>query len=315
LQKNNTTDLKGLFTTLWLSKRIIFIITFLSTLLAIIYVLYKTPIYEAKALIEIGNYKIDTNNKSNDKVLLNNSTELIEKLHYIYIDAFKNVEDRKSKISALALTKKSKIFIEITAEGISNKLAKQEIQNLLKNIQTEDNAILKNVKSYREVEIANIEEKINNIKNQKVTIIEQKIEIEKKRRSELQNQILEINKIIKNLETEKPTLVALQIMQKNILINSIATINKNILDLQNKENNLSISQINSLIEKKKILELMLLPYNYKNSQIVGKILTNSYASKPKKSLIIAVAFVLGLILSIFVILFLEFVVSIKEDIK
>ncbi len=54
-------------------------------------------------------------------------------------------------------------------------------------------------------------------------------------------------------------------------------------------------------------------YNYKNTTIVGDIITNDYPAKPKKKLIIAVAFVTGLIFSVFLVFFLEFIKSFKED--
>jgi len=46
---------------------------------------------------------------------------------------------------------------------------------------------------------------------------------------------------------------------------------------------------------------MLLPHNSKNSEIVGKIITSDSPIKPKKRLIVAVAFIAGLMLSIFLV--------------
>ena len=95
-------------------------------------------------------------------------------------------------------------------------------------------------------------------------------------------------------------------MEKRDLTRSILTLEMNIIELQNKKEKLTTIKINSLIEKRNLLQSMLLPYNYKNSKIVGKIITNDYSIKPKKKLIVIVAFITGLILSIFLVFFLAF---------
>jgi len=59
LQNKDEIDLRELFNTIAKNKKIIFLVTFIITALAIIYAYSKTPIYEVKALIEIGSYKID----------------------------------------------------------------------------------------------------------------------------------------------------------------------------------------------------------------------------------------------------------------
>jgi uncharacterized protein involved in exopolysaccharide biosynthesis len=44
-----------------------------------------------------------------------------------------------------------------------------------------------------------------------------------------------------------------------------------------------------------------LPHNYKNSEIVGQLITSDYPIKPKKKPIVMVAFIAGFILSIFLV--------------
>jgi uncharacterized protein involved in exopolysaccharide biosynthesis len=62
-----------------------------------------------------------------------------------------------------------------------------------------------------------------------------------------------------------------------------------------------------------LLHLLAGGFNYKNSEIVGQVITNDYPTKPKKKLIVAVAFIAGFILSIF----LVFIINAfrKEDDK
>ena len=67
-----------------------------------------------------------------------------------------------------------------------------------------------------------------------------------------------------------------------------------------------------LNEEKSLLETLLLPQNYVSTHIVGEIITKKNPIKPKKKLIVTVAFVFGLILSIALVFLLEFVNSMRK---
>ena len=307
-------DLRELFKTIWDSKTLIISITLIITFLATTYAFTKTPIYEAKALIEIGNYKLDNNNNNNNnKVLLNNPTELAQKLNVIFIDSFENVKDKKSEIVSISVPKKSNVMLEIKSEAISNELAIKKINTLLQSIQNEDKQILDDVKFRRELEIKNITSKISTIKNEEMKFIDDKIILQEKRLNNYKQQLVAINQNIKKTNNKNPALSALLIMQQRDLSSAIFNIDSDILELKNKKSTVMTTKINDLIEKRNLVQSMLLPYNYKNSQVVGQILINDYASKPKKKLIIIVAFITGFILSIFLVFFLSFIKSMKEE--
>ena len=319
---NNTTaqyieedeiDLRELFNTILCRKKLIIIMTLIITLLAGVYAFMKTPIYEAKALIEIGNYKIINNNNNNNKILLSDPAELTKKLEVLFIDQYENDKKRTSKVSAVTIPKKSKNFISITSEGTSNKLAIQEIKKVVSYIQNKDDIILNDVKKRRELKIKNIVTDIKNIKNKEVVLIENKIHIEKEKLKTYTNRINSLSITAQNVQEKNPTLAALLLLEENRLSDSIYTTNIKLMDLQNKKETVLQAKINNLIEQKQRLESMLLPYNYKNSQVVAKIITNDFPSKPKKKLIIVVAFITGLILSIFLVFFLEFLASMREE--
>ena len=53
--------------------------------------------------------------------------------------------------------------------------------------------------------------------------------------------------------------------------------------------------------------------NVQNSKLVGSYIINENPIKPKKKLIVIVAFITGIILSIFLVFFLEFLKGIKQD--
>ena len=61
--------------------------------------------------------------------------------------------------------------------------------------------------------------------------------------------------------------------------------------------------------------MKILPVNIKETKLLGKIILNDYAIKPKKKLIVVVAFVTGLILSIFLVFFMEFIKGFREEEK
>jgi capsular polysaccharide biosynthesis protein len=235
-------DLKELFKTIIKYKKIIVIFTAIVTIGAIIWVLIQTPFYEARALVEIGSYK----NNDDTVVLLENNNKLAKKLNFLFINMKENIKNRLSNIDTIKALKGSKEFIEIKSLAVSNQLAKKEILQVINYIQSQHQKILNEIKQQREIEIKNIDAKINNIKD-----------------------------------------------KKDILATIIA---------------------NNLKENKLFVSSLMLPHNYKNTQIVGEIITNDKPIKPKKRLIVTVAFVTGLILSIFLVFFIEFIKDEKKDV-
>ena len=65
--------------------------------------------------------------------------------------------------------------------------------------------------------------------------------------------------------------------------------------------NLKQQALINYLRKKQLVESMMLPHNYKNTEIVGRVITSDFPTKPKKKLIVAVAFIAGFILSIFLV--------------
>ena len=53
----------------------------------------KTPIYEARALVEIGNYKMHNNNK----VILDYASQLTKKLTILFVDMRKGELEKNQK--------------------------------------------------------------------------------------------------------------------------------------------------------------------------------------------------------------------------
>ena len=118
-----------------------------------------------------------------------------------------------------------------------------------------------------------------------------------------QNLILSLQDKIKALELQnvqinEETIPNLLNQQEQIKLVQIKKINDQILDQKNK-----ITQIDNKI---KILEYNISPANIQNSEVVGGFITKDHPAKPKRKLIVVVAFVTGLILSIFLVFLIEF---------
>lgn len=291
-------DLRELFKIIWDKKNFIILFTLAIIVLATVYAYSKTPIYEAKALLEIGEYK---KNPVDDAVALE------KKLSTIFIDMEKNLKYKTSEISNISVVKGLKNFLEIKSESTSNEEAKNEILKVLTFVQNEHEKILDDVKKQKEMELRNIDLQISDIKSKSVALIDKKIENNIKNLKSLEEQLKQVDENLKKIDTLNPSLAALKLMEKRDITNSINTITIQNFELESKKDELLTTTLYKLEESKKIIELSLLPHNYKNTQIVGEIMTNDFPTKPKKILIVAVAFVTGFIISIFLVFLFNFI--------
>ena len=296
-------DLRELFKIIWDKKIFIILFTIVVTVLAGIYAYSKTPIYEAKALIEIGEYKINNTSKN----FVDDSSNLEKKLSTLFVDMEKNLKDKTSEISNISVVKGLKNFLEIKSESTSNEEAKNEILKVLTFVQNEHEKILDDVKKQKEMELRNIDLQISDIKSKSVALIDKKIENNIKNLKSLEEQLKQVDENLKKIDSLNPSLAALKLMEKRDITNSINTITIQNFELESKKDELLTTNLYKLEESKKIIELSLLPHNYKNTQIVGEIMTNDFPTKPKKILIVAVAFVTGFIISIFLVFLFNFI--------
>ncbi len=248
-------DLRELCKTMWKHKKFIIIFTLAITLLAGIYVFFKTPIYQIKSDIQVGYLTNNTN--TNTYFIAPNSLVVYLKNNYTFKNKLPKIEINKLK--------RSNDIIEIKINDVSNKKAEKWLNNILKNINLKEDIKIKILIHY-----------VNN-----------QVDL-------LNGQIKEFQQSIKSLQEKE---------MKTNNYKMTETLNQSILNYQNQLLNLKI-QIN----------------NYKNqlnnitkSHLIGKIQINNYPVKPKKKLIIVVAFITGFILAIFLVFFIEFIKDIKEE--
>ena len=93
----------------------------------------------------------------------------------------------------------------------------------------------------------------------------------------------------------------------------LITLRDSLEEFENKKDTIEMVEITKLEEELNTLKSLMKPYNYKNTEVIGNIILNDYAVKPKKTLIVIVAFVTGLILSVFLVFFLEFIRGIRKE--
>ena len=292
-------DLRQLFNTLWSKRSFILSITGVVALLAALYAFNKTPIYQASALVEIGNYQTQNADQHNHQVNLDSSKTLVKKLNILFIDLLKNGEDRDAVISAVSATKGADNFIEIKAEATSNSLATAEVLKVVDYVQTQHQEILSEIKNRHELEIANLNNKIDATKNKKIKLLADKIVIQEQNLQSYKSQLKQIDQNVKAIEASNPTLAALKLIEKRDLLTFITGLSLQLMDMRSKKDELETTAINQLLEKKQRIESMLLPHNYKNSEIVGQVITSEHPIKPKKRPIVAIALIAGFILSVF----------------
>jgi len=245
---------------------------------------------------------------------LDNPKSLKTKLDVIFIKQEENIENKKNWIENISIPKGSQDFLEITSEGFSNQLAIQKFNDILSFIQKKHQEIIYDIKdrNLKQIEfLIKTEKSLKEIDldlNRKNFIkAKQDLEFYKKNLKQLSKEFNEV----KNKNSTFALLILTQ--QKNI--QDIISNLENRIDSLIKEKNDIYLKIDTIKQQIQNIKDSIKPYNLKNTQIVGKILTNKSPAKPKKKLIIIVAFITSFILSIFLVFFIEFIKSFKEEEK
>ncbi len=356
-------DIIGLVKILLERKRFIIIFTSLTVLLAVVYVLIKTPLYEVKSNVQIGYIGKD---------LIVDPKTLVKTLKLVF-----NVEDKPkteekfiSEVSDISANKKLPNFISIKTLAISNDEALKKnkevvlyvqekykskikqydvnvtdnIKNLNTQIQKIDNLDTENLK--REIEhlkkqsVVKINDKIKFLKDIKIPALNEKIKFHKDKLikyNKAVNEIYQNNK--NNKDTTMLTISSLQMVNyQNLILNSQNRVedlkveikkidDEAIPSLEMQKENLLGDTLRQLEYKMKFelpnrksklqekiaqLKFNISEHNVQNSRVVGKYVIKDYPVKPKKKLIVIVAFVTGFILSVFLVFFMNFIRNFKE---
>jgi capsular polysaccharide biosynthesis protein len=219
-------DLRELWNTLMKRKFFIMSFTAIVTILAIVWALTRTPIYEVKSNVQVGFIGKD---------LIADPSIIVKTTNIVF-----NVEDKVptkdefvSEVSSISSNKKLKNFIEIKTQAISNDEALKKNKEVVDYIQNKykikiDQFILSNknkiktleskISDLESLEKENIQRQIEILETQKIAKIDEKIE-------QLKNQdIKNIQRQIELLETQKIAKIDEKIkFYENIKLNALKT--------------------------------------------------------------------------------------------
>ena len=268
-------DLKELFSILKRRKKLIWSLTGVMTILAVLYAfIIAKPIYEVKTMIEVGQI---------DAKPIDNINDIQQKLSYEYKVNVKDKQIELPRVKSISVPKKSNTILSINIHGYSNESAVKYIQTVIDKIETQ-------YKEKTDAYANNQKELIHltqeNIKENSLSLAEMKKELDK------------YSQKIVSLKSEDAALAgifALQIGQKQTQLQELK------------------KYISNLKTKEQELKLSITPFMMKPTHLVGEIETLEKPIKPKKILIVIVAFITGLMLSVFLAFFLEFLRGAKEE--
>lgn len=272
---NDEIDLKELWKVVFKRKKTIFLATVGILILGIIYAFVQKPIYEVKAILEIGSYSVNTNTNTNTNIFLESPQNLLKRLDVIYIEN-KNAKNGGS-LKRVELAKGTQNLIEIVTIANSNEEATHKLQIIIDEISSKHNTILE---SY----IALINTKIKNLEKEKEDILLEKQTLS----SFIERKMENIDKILK----DNPAVAAVYTIDLNTKASQLAGLKAKIYAINNQLNDLSMTLSSN---------------NVKPTAIIGEIVKNDYPIKPRKIFTIAIFFVSGLIFSILLVFVLEFI--------
>lgn len=182
-------DLRELFSVILQQKTFIISFTLLITILSIIYVYTKTPIYEVKSIMEIGFLE----NK-----VVDDPAVVEQKLNIIFgvEDENTNSNAEKGIITSIKKDKDVKNFIEIKTEAISNDIALAKNKEVLELTKQLYNNKIEQFKTFSNNDIVNIQREIDYVNNVDIKNILSQINILK------EQEIFKINREIENLKNQ-----------------------------------------------------------------------------------------------------------------
>ncbi len=308
-------DLRELWKTLVKRKTLIVAVTLAVTIAAVSYALLATPIYEVKATLKVGKYKLDANANANANanVILANSAELVKELEILFIDTLKNEKDKTAWIENVGLAKKVNNYFVISAQGLSNEAAIAELNKVVDYTQREHQKTLDDVKEFREAQIKQAEGKISLLKSKTIPALKEKILRYTDDIKIYEKNFIAVQENLKEIKSNNPTLATIQINEQRYLADMLITLKDALEKFEREKSEFEVLHLPKLEEELNTLRTLTKPHNYKNTEIVGAILTNDNPVKPKKKLIVVVAFVTGLMLSVFLAFFLEFIQSSRKE--
>jgi capsular polysaccharide biosynthesis protein len=272
-------DLRELVQTVKSKKKLIYLVTGAITLLGVLYAFVLTkPVYEVKAMIEVGK----TNAGTKDESPLDNIEYIKQKLTYVYGINSKKRRDFP-RVKSINVPKKSKSIFSIVVEGRDNDSSIQYINTVVQKL--ESSYALK-VKTYTDTQ------------KELISLTKKDIFTSQKNLNDIESTLKDYNVKMLNITEKDAALAGLYTIQ-------ISQNQSRLQDLQTRISGLKTKAFN--------LTLSIAPLRITETHIIGDVEVLEKPIKPKKALIVIVAFITGLMLSIFLVFFLSFLGSLKEE--
>lgn len=272
--QEETIDLKELYLILKKRKKFIWIVTFLFTLLSLAYVFLTKPVYEVKAVVELAQI---------DRKPVHPTGTLKQKINTIFEVGVKNKKIELPIVTSVEIPKKTTNILVIKAQGYDNASAKEKLLEAISYIATEQNKELTSYTDIQKKRLFLTEEDIVNtaqfIKNTERTL------------SNYENKLLNISK----QDAALAGIYAIEISRTQT------------------ELNIAANKVYSLKNQKNDIEFSLTPQKLQKTALIGNVAVLEKPIKPKKILIVLVAFISGLMLSIFLAFFLEFIGNMRKE--
>jgi uncharacterized protein involved in exopolysaccharide biosynthesis len=264
-------DLRELWKRLRKKKKFILLFTLTCMVLALLYIMWAKPVYEVKAMIEIG--KIDARTKN--EAPIDNTEDIKQKLEYIYGIKSKKKRDFP-RLKSISIPKKSKSVFSLTVEGTSNQSSVKKIDEIIKKLEA---TYAKKTEAYIDVQ------------NALIALTKKDIKRTQKIVDDIKNTLTDYNIKILNITKKDAALAGLYTIQ----------ISQNQARLQELE-----SRISQLKSKVFNLQLSITPLRITQTHKIGSVEVLDKPVRPKKALIMLVAFITGLMISIFLVFFFDF---------
>lgn len=163
----------------------------------------------------------------------------------------------------------------------------QSLNKLYSNVKDEKDAVASTIAS---IQMLNYQNLILNYQNKT-----EDLKVEKE---------VILTQTIQNLEIEKKNIMDVSIRDLELQIENIS--NEQIRKLQHQIDVELVSKKIKLNEQINNLNYNITEQNIRNNEIVGDFIVKNYPIKPKRKLIVVVAFASGLVLSVFIVFFLNF---------
>ena len=291
-------NLKGFVDILVESRLLVIITTTIFVVISGVYAYTQTPVYEATALVKIGSYKT----KKNQVVEIESVANLVKILqtkHLVIENTNKNKID--PKIVSILAPKKTSGFIEFKAEAVSNELAVSELSRVVSDLINRHSMVIKDHRSEITVELDHLKSKIKSIESQEKSLLQNRINESIISLKSLIKDKAHVEKGIDQIEETNPVLALVKYADKQILSTEIFKIHSELGQLRENKIKLTTDILYKKFEDKKVMELLLMPYNIKNTQIIGGITTYDYPIRPMSKLIMVVGSIAGFLFSIFVV--------------